>query len=70
MSESDLIPSRKMKSRRISIILIFLFLIFSLSCNKQGTEWKGSIQKVDGVTVVKNPQAGKSCPSNWILAGI
>lgn len=45
-----------MKSRRISIVLIFLFLIFSLSCNKQGAEWKGSIEKIDGVTVVKNPK--------------
>jgi len=56
MNESSLIPRRKMKSRRISILLIFIFLIFSFACNKHDTEWKGTIEKVDGVTVVKNPK--------------
>jgi hypothetical protein len=45
-----------MKSERISIILLFIFLILSISCNKQEAEWKGSIEKIDGVTVVKNPE--------------
>jgi len=27
-----------------------------VSCKKQGAEWKGTIEEVDGVTVVKNPE--------------
>ena len=47
-----------MKSK-ITIFSIALFLsviILLVSCGKQKTEWKGTIEEVDGVTVVKNPK--------------
>ena len=36
-------------------LLILVFFLF-VSCEKQKTEWKGTIEKVSGVTVVKNPK--------------
>ena len=38
-----------------SILLLAVFTIF-LSCKQQKTEWQGTIEEVDGVTVVKNPK--------------
>ena len=37
--------------------IFFLVLCFSLldACYQNNAEWKGSIEEVDGVTVVKNP---------------
>ena len=43
------------------VVLIVLFLsvvIIFVSCGKQKAEWKGTIEKVNGVTVVKNPKEG------------
>jgi hypothetical protein len=38
-------------------ILIFLFMtVVPISCKQQKTEWQGTIEEVDGVTVVKNPK--------------
>jgi hypothetical protein len=45
-----------MKFRRISIILLFIFLVLSISCYKKEAEWKGTIEQIDSVTVVKNPK--------------
>jgi hypothetical protein len=46
-----------MKSKT-KIILVVLFLsafILLVSCEKQKAEWKGIVEEVDGVTIVKNP---------------
>jgi hypothetical protein len=41
-----------MKKLFYLIIILFLFVY----CGSQKTDWKGSIEKVDGVTIVKNPK--------------
>jgi len=38
----------------IGILILFLILIF-LCCSQQKAEWQGTIEEVDGVMVVKNP---------------
>lgn len=45
--------TRKMKKIGIIISLLVLPLI---GCNQQKSGWKGSIEIVDGVTIVKNPK--------------
>jgi len=45
--------------KRIRVISIALFLSLSIiliSCGKQKSEWKGIVEKENGVTVVKNPK--------------
>ena len=37
------------------IISISIFMMF-VSCQQQKAEWKGTIEEVDGVTIVKNPK--------------
>jgi len=44
------------KIKLISIVLFLLALILLVSCQKQKAEWKGTIEEVDGVTIVKNPK--------------
>ena len=41
----------------ISAIILFLslFIVF-VSCGRQDVEWKGTIEVVDGVTIVRNPK--------------
>jgi hypothetical protein len=39
-----------------SIFFIPVILLLFISWNKQKAEWKGSIEVVDGVTIVKNPK--------------
>lgn len=46
----------KNKIKVISIILFLSVLIILVSCGKQKAEWKGTIEKENGVTVVKNPK--------------
>jgi len=46
----------KNKIRVISIVLFLSALIILVSCGKQKSEWKGTIEEVDGVTIVKNPK--------------
>lgn len=44
---------------KTNLVLVFLLLtVFSMlvSCQEQKAEWKGKIEEVDGVTVVKNPK--------------
>ena len=36
--------------------IISFSLILGIACDKQGTEWKGTIETKDGVTIVKNPK--------------
>jgi hypothetical protein len=43
------------KTKLISIVLFLSALMMLISCQKQKTEWKGTIEEVDGVTIVKNP---------------
>lgn len=38
-----------------SSLLFCLILILSFSCRKQTTAWQGTIEEIDGVKVVKNP---------------
>lgn len=44
---------------KIELAYFFIFLVFFLmflSCGRQQSEWKGTIEEVDGVTIVKNPK--------------
>ena len=36
-------------------ILLLIPSILLISCRQQKSEWQGTIEEVDGVTVVKNP---------------
>ena len=45
----------------IKILIIFIILFFSIvilfnSCTQQKTGWQGTIEEIDGVTIVKNPE--------------
>jgi len=46
-----------MKSRTLFICIITFFSVFILfnACGQQTSEWRGTIEEVDGVTIVKNP---------------
>jgi hypothetical protein len=44
------------KTKIISIALFLSVFMMFVSCQKQKAEWKGTIENVDGVTVVKNPK--------------
>jgi len=44
------------KNKVTPIIIFLLVLIVFVSCQKQEAEWKGTIEEVDGVTIVKNPK--------------
>jgi len=46
----------KTKTYVISILLFFLVFFMFVSCGKQRADWQGTIEEVDGVTVVKNPK--------------
>jgi len=46
----------KNKTKVFSIVLFLSASIMLVSCQKQKAEWKGTIEEVDGVTVVKNPE--------------
>ena len=46
----------KNKTELISIVLFISALIMLVSCQKQKAEWKGTIEEVDGVTIVMNPK--------------
>jgi hypothetical protein len=40
----------------LSLILVALVFIMLFSCKSQKTEWNGTIEEEDGITVVKNPK--------------
>jgi hypothetical protein len=44
------------KTKLISIVLSISALMMLVSCQQQKAEWKGTIENVDGVKVVKNPK--------------
>ncbi len=46
----------KNKTKVISIVLFISALMMLVSCQQQKTEWQGTIEEVDGVTVVNNPK--------------
>jgi hypothetical protein len=39
----------------MSILVLFPVLLAALACGKSVTEWKGTIEEIDGVLVVRNP---------------
>jgi ABC-type antimicrobial peptide transport system permease subunit len=50
-------PNKKMKTAAVGLTLSLIFTF--LFCTSQKTEWQGTIEVVDGVTVVKNPKEPK-----------
>lgn len=46
----------KNKTLIFSIILLFFGFNIFISCKQQKAEWKGTVEEVDGVIVVKNPK--------------
>jgi hypothetical protein len=44
------------KTKVVSIVLSISALMMLVSCQQQKAEWKGTIEKVDGVTIVRNPK--------------
>jgi hypothetical protein len=48
----------KNKTKVVSIVLFLSALMILVSCQKQKAEWKGTIEEVDGITIVKNPKEG------------
>ncbi len=48
--------SMKSKTKGVSIVLSILSLMILPSCQQQKAEWKGIVEEVDGVKVVKNPK--------------
>lgn len=44
------------RTKITSIILLFSAFTMLVSCGEQKDVWKGSLEEVDGVTVVKNPK--------------
>jgi len=46
----------KSKIKAVSIALFLSFFMMFVSCKKQKAEWKGTIEKENGVIVVKNPK--------------
>ena len=46
----------KTKTKVLSIVLFLSVSIMLVSCKKPKAEWKGTIEEVNGVTVVKNPK--------------
>jgi len=47
-----------MKGKFNSIVFLILLVIMIFSCTQNGTEWQGTIEEVDGVTFVRNPEEG------------
>jgi len=50
----------KNKTKVISIVLSFSVLMMFVSCGRQKAEWKGTIEEVDGVKVVRNFQVNQN----------
>jgi hypothetical protein len=46
----------KNKTKVISIVLSISALMMLVSCQNQKTEWKGTVEEENGITVVKNPK--------------
>ena len=48
----------KSKTKIVSVALFLSVIILLISCQKQKTEWQGTIEEIDGVTIVRNPKEG------------
>jgi len=48
----------KNKAKIVSIVLLISVCTILVSCQKKEAEWKGTIEELDGVTIVKNPKEG------------
>lgn len=48
-----------MTSKDFNLLTIIFLLVFSIfvSCGKQQAKWKGTIEELDGITIVKNPKS-------------
>ena len=44
------------KTKVVQIIISISIFMMLVSCQQQKAEWKGTIEEVDGVTIVKNPK--------------
>ena len=40
------------------LLIILVILMIGISCSRQNSGWQGTIEVVDGVTVVSNPERG------------
>jgi hypothetical protein len=47
---------RKLKLKFIFILIVFSSLVLIVSCGGQKSEWRGTMEEIDGVTIVKNPK--------------
>lgn len=56
-----------MKSKIVLIGLFLSILLAYVSCSTQKAEWKGTIEKEDGVTVIKNPKEPMSGADVFVL---
>ena len=45
-----------MRVKIVSVGLLILLIAMTSSCTRNKTEWKGIIEEIDGVTIVKNPK--------------
>jgi len=57
----------KNKTKIVSIVLFLSAFIMVISCGKQKTEWKGTIEEENGVIVVKNPKEPIYGEINFVL---
>jgi len=57
----------KIYAKLISILLFLSVLIMFVSCEKQNAEWKGTIEEVDDVQLVKNPEKSLSKNAGRVL---
>jgi hypothetical protein len=48
----------KLKDKIRTILIVFLLTVFTflIFCKQQKSKWQGTIEEVDGVTIVKNPK--------------
>ena len=44
-----------MKNRYFSSLLLLSVAVLMFSCKKEASKWQGTIEEVEGVVVVKNP---------------
>lgn len=45
-----------MKNSVTGFTISILLLLFGIHCSQQQTEWEGTIEEIDGVRIVKNPE--------------
>ena len=45
-----------MKKTRLGLSILSSFLLLAVACRHQAPTWRGTLEEVDGVTIVKNPK--------------